>query len=172
MKYLEGRIRAIKRHHQAAQDRTLEAVQAILSCGRELLIAREDAAHGDWEPFLESCGLNRTTAWRYMKVAQDYSDRDAQLMRGNNLCDLYRELGLMKPLEGGGNRLGKDELDRRREEKARQFQFGFMETALGEIRRFRETNRANPFTLLPADQLADTVEELEEALELAKEAQG
>lgn len=51
--------------------------RSILEIGRELLVAREQATHGTWTPFLARCGLTESTARNYMHVAGRFADKPA-----------------------------------------------------------------------------------------------
>lgn len=171
-KITKTEIQQLQRWHEAAQKKAQEAIQAAVTCGSMLNEIAAQLAHGEWYPFLETVGINRETARRYRKLADEFANRGNFLLpQGANLCDLYREFGLLPPREGGGNRLGKDELDRRNAEKSKQFEFHFIELGLGEVHRWRRDNGGlNPFTLVDRPVLEKKVADLREALALAEEA--
>lgn len=48
----------------------LAALEAAIEAGQLLAIARERCRHGDWIPWLEKVGLQRTTANLWMRLAK------------------------------------------------------------------------------------------------------
>jgi hypothetical protein len=92
--------------HCQAQSAAQTAIHFALECGKRLLAAHAvliEQGEGRWCEWLDSVGVPRNTAWRYMRVAQD-KGTEQLLARGCSLVDLYREFGLVKPCEGGGYR--------------------------------------------------------------------
>lgn len=47
------------------------AVEGIVSAGRELIEAKAEVVHGEWLPMLAEIGIDRQTAHRLMKVAEN-----------------------------------------------------------------------------------------------------
>ena len=93
----------VREMHIQAQQSAQRAIHFAIQCGVRLIAAHAVVRDGEWETWLESVGIDRTTAWRYMRVAQD-KGTEQLLARGCSLVDLYREFGLVKPCEGGGYR--------------------------------------------------------------------
>ena len=65
------------------------STDASLSCGRELLQAREIADHGDWLPFLHQAGIPPRTAQRLMRVAEYAGDDEVK-------CATVAHLGIRR----------------------------------------------------------------------------
>jgi hypothetical protein len=68
---LPQRAKKIGEYHKAAMTAAAyTAVYAVL-CGLELLAARAQVRHGNWDTWVEdNCPFNRVTAWRYMQAAE------------------------------------------------------------------------------------------------------
>jgi hypothetical protein len=49
--------------------------------GRLLLDAKAQTNHGAWLPFVKKCGLSRSTAQLYMRVAKKWKDDDPKSQR-------------------------------------------------------------------------------------------
>lgn len=92
--------------HKAAMQHACEAIKHVIKCGRLLAVLKAQS-EGAWEENLPE-GISRTTAWRYIRCAQDAAKNAAKvkhlLDQGASLVDLYREFGLVKAVEGGGYR--------------------------------------------------------------------
>lgn len=99
-------VEQIAHEHDLARKGAEDCVRHTINCGRLLLALKASCEHGDWVNALKPIDLSKTTAWRYMRVAQDAAKRkNAHLLEaGASLVDLYREFGLVKALEGGGYR--------------------------------------------------------------------
>lgn len=174
-----ARARAL---HEECCSHATKAVKAAIQCGALLREARktfghsdrmseQEAVYGQWGPFLEAAGISVTTARRYMAVAASFDAQSQHLLEGKSLSDLYRELGLIKAAAGGGNRLGGEELARRRAEDQMTFHFTILEDAFKEVTRYAEkTGHANPFESLDSETLGQTREQLTNALALVDAA--
>jgi hypothetical protein len=122
---LTDEIRAL---HLVAQQRAREAIEAALACGQRILAVQRILGANRWSEWLQTTGISRTTAWRYVAVARDKA-RDEKLLLdcGRSLTDLYRELHLIKPCLPGGY---SSEVYKRRKllgEAGQQFDFAFEE---------------------------------------------
>ena len=179
LRQLAGRA---NEYHELAKKHAVLAVRSAIQCGAILREAHKtlfhgetmsdrEAGYGKWTPFLDACGISRTTALRYMAVAEAFDAKAEHLTEGKSLCDLYRALGLVKPAAGGGNRLGKEELDRRRSADQLTFHFNVWQAAFSELGRVAElAPEANPFQSLDSATLTQTRAELAQALKLVDAA--
>jgi hypothetical protein len=86
--------------HQQVKTHALAAVQCAVECGQVLLKVMNEGVHGDLQDFVQAAQIPRTTAYRYMKLAEAY--QNGQLPDGLRLTALYRELGIIKSAEVGG----------------------------------------------------------------------
>ena len=158
-------------YHELAKKHATIAVRSAIQCGALLREVRAKCQHGEWMSFLEAAGVPETSSRRYIAVAEAFDANAKLLTEGKSLCDLYRELGLVKPAAGGGNRLGGEELARRRAEDQLTFHFDIMELAFKEVARYAEkTGHTNPFESLDRPTLDTTREQLVKALALVDEA--
>ena len=68
---LPQRADKIVEYHKAASTAAAyTAIYAVL-CGLELLAARAQVRHGNWDAWVEdNCPFNRVSAWRYMQAAE------------------------------------------------------------------------------------------------------
>ena len=163
-----ARARAL---HEECCTYATKAVKAAIQCGVVLRDLEPLVPHGSWYDVLAEIGLRPETARRYKAVAASFDATSQHLLEGKSLSDLYRELGLIKPAAGGGNRLGGEELNRRREQDQLTFHFDIMELAFKEVARYAEkTGHANPFESLDRPTLDTTREQLVKALALVDEA--
>lgn len=179
LRQLAGRA---NEYHELAKKHAVLAVRSAIQCGAILREARQtfhhsgemseqEAVYGKWGPFLKAAGISDTAARRYMAVAEAFDAKAEHLTEGKSLCDLYRELGLVKPAAGGGNRLGKEELDRRRAADQLTFHFNVWQAAFSELGRVAElAPEANPFESLDSATLTQTRAELAQALKLVDAA--
>ena len=60
----------IRQAHGRAMSALIESVQYGLECGRLLIEAKAECAHGEWLPFLERSGVQERQAQRFMRVAR------------------------------------------------------------------------------------------------------
>jgi hypothetical protein len=90
--------------HEKCKLAAQAAVDCALEIGRELIKARADVEHGGFLEFVDSLSFGRSTAYKYMKVAELFDAKAERLKEGKTLSDLYREFGLIAPLAGGGHR--------------------------------------------------------------------
>lgn len=149
-------ISRIQKEHERCKHGAGEAIQAAVACGALLIELHEQTKDGDWNEKLLAIGINRKTAWNYMRIAEKWDAKKHHLTDGIYLCNLLREseFKLLPELQGGGNRLGKDELERRRQQDQLVFHFNRVEPALDEVLSFEEGN-----PLLSEDE--QTVEKVE-----------
>jgi len=165
MKLDQPLILRIRQAHERCKRGSLEAIQAAVNCGALLLELRSKINNGDWTDNLDAIGIKKTTAWNYMKLAEKWDLKKSQLRDGIYFCNLLREdeFDLLPALQGGGRRLGKEELARR------QLVFHFEEFARGlkEVSRF---DAQNPFEGIEDDQLRQVRNELERTLALVDRA--
>lgn len=163
-------LRARELHEECCHHAT-KAVKSAIQCGVVLRDLEPQVPHGSWYQLLAEIGLKPETARRYKAVAASFDAASQHLLEGKSLSDLYRELGLIKAAAGGGNRLGGEELNRRREQDQLTFHFDIMELAFKEVARYAEkTGHANPFQSLDRPTLDTTREQLVKALALVDEA--
>lgn len=67
---LNERAKAINDYHYSSEAAYGQACQYAVLCGMELLASKEQVAHGEWIPWVESnCDFSRMTAQRYMLLA-------------------------------------------------------------------------------------------------------
>ncbi len=158
----------IKAAHERCFRGTKEAITAAVECGLLLIQLRKIVQAREWGRTLKTIDFPRSTAWEYMQIAQR---SDGKVLKdGIHFCNLLREpdFGLLPELNGGGGRLGKAELERRRRAAQLLFNFDRVAPVLEEVLRYN--GRGNP--LLSAPQ--ETVEKMERAatrvLEWAREA--
>lgn len=149
----------IKAAHQRCRKGTLEAINAAVECGLLLIQLRKIVESRDWGSTLQSIDFPRTTAWKYMAIAKR---SDGKVLKdGIHFCNLLREpdFGLLPELEGGGRRLGRAELERRRRAEQLLFHFDRVEPAFEEVLRYK--GGANPLLSAPPE----TVQKMERAAE-------
>lgn len=157
--------------HEDASKHASKAIVYACQCGHLLGQAREACAHGEWMTFIDASQIPYETARRYMGVAKAYDPDGKVLIEGKSLADLYRALGYIKPAAGGGNRLGGEELARRREADQLTFHYTLIEDAFAEVTRYAKvTGHTNPFQSLDSETLAATREQLTQALALVEDA--
>ena len=72
-------------HFDRSESALADAASAYWLGGRELLAAKESAAHGEWLPLLEAEGISERTAQRAMRLASEYSDPQAVIAAGGAL---------------------------------------------------------------------------------------
>jgi hypothetical protein len=141
-----------------------------LEIGQLLECSRNAIQNGEWGDFTSACGMSRVTAWRYMQVAKDWDAKANRLARGLSLCDVYREIGLLPPCEGGGQRLGKVELQRRHALEQMVFHFDLWETGLKEFSRFTENPLLARLDELDTERLQTDCNAAERAAQFYREA--
>lgn len=94
----------ILKEHDLAVAHARSAVEHALECGK-LLQAYRASLSGEWCARLEKLGIARTTATRYVKLAEDAAENPSKvrylLEQGASLVDLYRAFDLVKPLQVG-----------------------------------------------------------------------
>lgn len=142
-----------------------EAVGLAIQAGALLMQARENLDHGQFQIEYEAAGFKKATVYNYIAVAERWDGK--QLKDGVKLCDLYRDAGIMRPLQGGGQRLGKFEIQRRNAARQLIFNFEVFEIGIKEAIRFDDKN---PFQDIARDQLKETRAHTARALELMDEA--
>jgi hypothetical protein len=71
--------------HEAATGAVKRGLQHAISAGDLLLEAKAQLKHGQWLPWLESCGLSERTAQRYIRLARN---REAIEAKSDNVSDL------------------------------------------------------------------------------------
>jgi len=168
--HLEHLATQIKAKHALFTTRTREAIKLAVEIGVLLKAARGSAGHGDWGQFVETCGLSRMTAWRYIRVHDDWDSKAGQLERGLMLCDVYRSIGLLPEVQGGGARLGKDELSRRRTAEQLVFHFDRVEAGIREMARFTENPLLDHLESLEIGRLQEDCKAAERAAQYYREA--
>lgn len=62
------------RYEMIIRDHLSRSAEAMLAAGRALIVARESLAHGEFMPFIERIGLERSLAMRMMQAAFKFSD--------------------------------------------------------------------------------------------------
>jgi hypothetical protein len=74
------------------------ALDAALACGQWLMFAKGKLPHGQWLPWLASVGVSQPSAWRYVKLAENYSERNS-LLSATNVTHAMELAGIRKPKE-------------------------------------------------------------------------
>lgn len=139
----------IKAAHHRCHRGSVEAVTAAVECGLLLIELRKMLKHGEWNRTLKSIDFPQKTAWNYMEIAKR---SDGKVLKdGIYFCNLLREpdFGLLPELNGGGRRLGKAELERRR--KADQMLFHFERAMPGFDEVLRFNGGVNPLLSAPEE---------------------
>lgn len=105
---LEKAAAQANRLHEECGDAAKTAVIKAVELGQFLLAVQEKlAAHGPGGSFgtwVQKLSFSERTTYRYIKVAENYLGKEQMLTQGAQLIDIYRELGLIEPREGGGHR--------------------------------------------------------------------
>jgi hypothetical protein len=160
----------IRAKHKQVQVLCKRSIEALVEVGSLLISAQKQQGYGDWGQFLVACQVTRTTAWRYMRLAQDWDPARHQLRRGLMICDVYRGIGLLPELSGGGRRLGQVELDRRHALEQLVFHFDLVEVGLRELSRFEENPLLARLDDIPIDRLQQDCRAAERAAQYYREA--
>jgi hypothetical protein len=79
---LAARIRA---EHEAAGGALKRSLQHAMAAGELLLEAKVQLKHGQWLPWLESCGISERTAQRYIRLVHNRETIEA---KSDNMSDL------------------------------------------------------------------------------------
>jgi hypothetical protein len=161
--------RKIKELHLSAMASAGRALEMALKCGALLAEAQAAVPYGEWGFWLKGCGIPRETARRYIRLSKEWDARKQQIEQGVTLCELYRDYGLMKPLGGGGMRMGKDGISRHNAAKQLIFSFEAFTAGLDEVLRFEEQGK-NPFSDLARDQVEAEHAKTKRVLALQEEA--
>lgn len=130
---LTNRLQKIKILHEDFCKGSAQIVRKAAEIGALLIEAKEMIPHGEFEEAIRSIGMSKVTAWNYRRVAEAWDAKKGMLDNGIKLCDLYREIGVLPPLKGGGARLGKQELARRRETDQLVFHFDRIQPIFREV---------------------------------------
>jgi len=87
---LPERAQVIGEYHESARAAGAQAVLYAIMAGFELMAARAQLRHGQWEAWLKAhCPVHPATAWRYMELAER---RTKQLPNLARVQDLTRQL--------------------------------------------------------------------------------
>lgn len=142
---------------------------ACVECGLLLAELRSKTREGEWGETISAIGFARSTAYFYMKCAEKWEARKKQLSDGIFLCHLLREseFNLLPELQGGGQRLGKEELERRRAQSQLLFDFDRIAPAFDAILHF---DGGNPLTTAPDETIEALEAGAKKVLLWAKEA--
>ncbi len=77
---------AVERWHQMAIQHSRIAIWCAACCGQELTERKKEIGHGGWMKFLQVLPFGRTTAEKYMTLAEEWRDRTGQIpTAGGNL---------------------------------------------------------------------------------------
>lgn len=140
----------IKREHAACVQHATDCITHALRCGALLATYRATCA-GDWCERLERIGIARSTAHRYIRVAEDAAKKQSRvkylLEQGASLVDLYRAFDLVKPVEPGGYK--SDVYQRRRLGEQLELDFSYEEFTpqIKSLVRARNVEELSPSTL-------------------------
>jgi hypothetical protein len=75
----------LKNEHAAVLGSIKTSLTHAFACGDILLEAKTQVKHGQWLPWLETCGISERTAQRYMRLARN---REAIQAKSDNVSDL------------------------------------------------------------------------------------
>jgi hypothetical protein len=94
----------LKVEHEAVVGSLRHGLHRAMNAGDILLEARTQVRHGDWLPWLESCGISERTAQRYVRLAKHRAEIEAK-------SDTVSDLGIRGALAliaapRGSDRLG------------------------------------------------------------------
>lgn len=162
-----AKFERVKELHTEFCQATYRAIQIVLEAGKILAGLRATARHGEWELELSRIGLPCNTAWRYMQVferCKSRADSKQLLESGGDLCELYRELGIIRAREGGGHRSPKW--------KKGQQQMFFHFDILDDELRVAELKKWTPLDSVEREKLQDHLERLERYAEAIRERLG
>ena len=160
----------IRKLHEESRLAAKRSVELIVEIGGLLKQMTKIVQFGDWGTFCESAGISRNTAWRYMRVFDDWDSKAGQLGRGLMVCEVYRSIGLLPELQGGGARLGKDELTKRRQAEQLVFHFDRVEAGIRELSRFKENPLLDHLESLEIGRLQEDCKAAERAAQYYREA--
>ena len=62
-------VAGIKDSYQRAKEAWTSAIEQSIACGGELIYVKGQLDHGQWLPFLEACGIPRSTATELMRMS-------------------------------------------------------------------------------------------------------
>lgn len=158
----------IKAAHTRCKRGAVEAINAAVECGLLLIQLRKIVEPRAWGRTLESINFPLRTAWNYMQIARK---SDGKVLKdGIYFCNLLRDedFGLLPELNGGGRRLGKAELERRRLADQLLFHFERVAPAFDEVLRYN--GGANPLLSAPKEDVAKMERAAERVLDWAREA--
>ncbi len=148
---LSSLLSRIKDAHQRCKRGSVEAINAAVECGLLLIELRKIIKPREWNSTLQTIDFPQRTAWNYMRIAEKW---DGNLLQdGIYFCNLLRDpdFSLLPELEGGGRRLGKAELERRRRADQLLFHFERVEPAFAEVLRYN--GGANPLLAAPQETI-------------------
>ena len=116
---------AVERWHQMAIRHSRIAIWCAACCGQELIERKKEIGHGGWMKFLQVLPFTRTTADKYMTLAEEWKERTGQSATAG--CTL-------KPaLLAGGSRAVLDLTDEQFTEIAEQTERTVGETTLRQL---------------------------------------
>jgi len=73
-----------------------QALEVAYECGQWLCYARSKSSHGSWLPWLQTLGINRHTAHKYMTLASNVDSRK-HLLSARNITHAMELAGVRKP---------------------------------------------------------------------------
>jgi hypothetical protein len=89
--------------HAACSAAAKTAVETAIECGRVLIGVRR-VTPGGFTEWVQTLSFSERTAYRYIKVAEQFDLKANLLDQGAGLVDLYREFGIVRECKGGGYR--------------------------------------------------------------------
>src|SRR5438270_888007 len=98
MNPLETLLNRIKERHERFTRNTIQLAREAFEIGAMLTQLRGQIDYGRWGKTLDSIGLPRSTAYQYIRVAENWDTKKGMLQNGIKLCDLYREIGVLPHL--------------------------------------------------------------------------
>jgi len=82
---LDALAKEVCKHLQASATAAQNFLEHALAAGDALIRAKAQVKHGEWLPWLKSCGLGEDTAERYMKLARHRAELNSARVRNLSL---------------------------------------------------------------------------------------
>jgi Protein of unknown function (DUF3102) len=146
----------IRRHHKAVERHARAMLDEAIAAGEKLIEAKARLPHGEFEPFKAYCGVSRSSASVYMKLAREKSS--AGVLEAASIREALETLG------GTRKKPEQQEIDFGRAAKSRA---SWRDGRRWQRRAHREALRTGRWDALPyapnssggEEALADTIKE-------------